>query len=242
MQKLPKFVGTITVETSTTETPPPKYEKKESPLFKLNSRKKYGGHDLQQFCPLDVTPGKKMVYGSQNITWIKNSGKRSFTVHEVTERGVIFLAKTFRNTTKDSHSGKLYFTIHFQEYAVPDPTFIPKVIPVELECGGSKIVESVSKTWKVIFKPFDGFPTQEFSAANFDDPYINLAVEGSNLRLSTKAVAKLKHFQLANKLKITNTEPTSPTPLLSIASFKKVSYPITFVAGAMTGYFIRSRL
>ncbi len=239
VRKLPNLVGTITVETSTAETPPPKYEEKKSDLFKINSRKKYGGRDIRKICPLDVTPGRKMVYGSQKITWIKNSGKRNSRFEEVSERGVRFLAETWRNQNKDSHSGKLYFIIHFQEYAIPTPAQVPKEIPVELEWGGSKLVESIAKTWKVIFKPFDGSPAQEYSAPNVDHPYINILIEGNNLRFTTKEVDKLKNLQSARTLKITHTPQP---PLAKTCNISSLKIPATFVAGFGLGYFVRSKL
>jgi hypothetical protein len=245
IQALPKTVGSIIIESTAPEVPPPVYEKKISPFFTLNSRKRHGGVDLQQTCSLSATPGKKIVHGSQNITWIKNKGKRSFSFQEVTEKTVSYLAKTYHHRAKDSHSGKLCFSIDFMEYNEPDPKMVPKQMPLELEWNGSKALPLPGKTWKVIFKPFDGSPAKEFASAYFDDPYIDIVVEGNNLRISTKEARKIKHFQSMRKLTISNIESDTAAELVKRITMEQQLFSLiaSFGAGAAIGYYIaRSRL
>lgn len=236
---LPKTVGTINIESFRKEASPPVHIRKESPLFKLNSRKRYGGKDLQQLCKLEVTSGRKMVHGSQGITWIKQSGRREFAPAEVNEKGVSYRAATF-NHSKDKRSGKLYFSIFFMEYDLPDPTLVPTVTPVELEWGASKIVEFPPRSWKLIFNPFDNFPPKEFADSNYDDPYIKIEVDGPKIRLSTVDATKIKHPLSARQLNIIHTQPSQL--VTNLVTQKKLPLLLTFSAGFASGYFLRSKL
>jgi hypothetical protein len=234
---LPEAVGSIIIESTTETIPPPVYEVSESPLFTLNSRKKHGGKDCQQDCRWDATPEKRMLLGSQEIVWIKNSGKRSFLFLNATERGVCYRAKTFHDSKHDSNSGKLSFRIRFKEYKKPDPKTVLKQTPIELEWGGSKVLKFSPKTWKMVFKPFDGAPAREFMDSNLDDPYINIVAEGDKLHISTKEVARVRHFQSMKKVEVIHQKPSK-----SQGQSQKISNLLSFALGVTTGYFIKSKL
>lgn len=216
MQRLPPVAGLITIESTTTKTPLPLPEISESPLFKLNSRKRFGGVDIQQDCSLDVKQGKKKVFGSEFVNFVKNSGKRNFSLLETTERGVCYRAATFNNSANDSHSGKLYFSIGFKEYTEPGPEIVSnEPISVELEWGSIRDFNFSPGTWKVIFSPFDGSPKREFTDSYFDDPYINISFKDEQLHLSTKDVAKIKNTLSIRNLMVSKArieeDPTSTT-------------------------------